>query len=254
LALQNKTVLITVKAYPNPSMKYVETVCCAGIDLATNQWIRLYPIPFRDLDESQKFKKYNIIRVKCYKSNDARIESYKVDSDSIEILDHIDTKKKWEQRKKLLLPTVSESFCKILCDASQNKSLGMFKPGDVTFSYSKSDLKNPDSRQAAYAQLSFFDKNKKAIEQIPFDFYYSFTCNNCSQCQGHKLLIIDWELGQSYRSWRYRYKSEKLLLEKIEERWHKNMCTSKYDTYFFVGNQRRFKNQFMVLGVFYPQK
>lgn len=60
---ETKRVLVTVKAYPNLSRKYGETVCVAGIDLDTNQWIRLYPIPFRDLDSDQKFKKYNIIEV-----------------------------------------------------------------------------------------------------------------------------------------------------------------------------------------------
>ena len=62
--LETKTILITVKAYPSPSRKYGETVCCAGIDIDTARWIRLYPIPFRDLDTSQKFKKYTIIRVR----------------------------------------------------------------------------------------------------------------------------------------------------------------------------------------------
>jgi len=72
-------------------------------------------------------------------------------------------------------------------------------------------------------------------------------------CPGHKLLIIDWELGQSYRSWRYRYKSEELLMQKIKEKWLGLMCGDNRDTYFFVGNQKRFKDQFMVLGVFYPK-
>ena len=32
-----KRVLITVKAYPNPSKKYGETVCCAGVDVNTTE-------------------------------------------------------------------------------------------------------------------------------------------------------------------------------------------------------------------------
>jgi len=67
LKLETKTVLITVKAYPNPSKKYGETVCCAGIDLQTNSWIRLYPVTYRDLEYSKRFKKYDIIKVKCAK-------------------------------------------------------------------------------------------------------------------------------------------------------------------------------------------
>jgi len=254
MKLETKTVLITVKAYPNPSKKHGETVCCAGIDMDTLQWIRLYPIPFRDLDQSQKFKKYNIIKVKCYKSTDKRIESYKVDSDTIEILDHLNSSKNWARRKELILPTASSSFCEILKKVPQNRSLGAFKPSNVSFTWKKSLIKDSKKREASYAQLSFFNNSKKVIEQIPFDFYYEFKCYGLPECPGHELLIIDWELGQSYRSWRHIYKTQQLLLEKIKERWFYRMCTNKYDTYFFVGNQRRFVNQFMVLGVFYPQK
>ena len=93
-APETKKVLITVKAYPNPSKKYVETVCCAGIDTDTLRWIRLYPIPFRDLDESQQFKKYTVIEARCWKAeDDHRLESYKVDCGSIKLLSHFDTKK-----------------------------------------------------------------------------------------------------------------------------------------------------------------
>ena len=254
MKLQTKTVLITIKAYPNPSKQHGETVCCAGIDMDTQRWIRLYPIPFRDLDQSQKFKKYNIIKVKCYKSTDKRVESYKVDSETIEILDFVNTNKNWAHRKKLVLPTVSSSYCEILENTIQNRSLGVFKPSNVSFTWKKSSIKDNAKREAPYAQLSFFDKSKKVIEQIPFSFYYEFKCSGLPECPGHELLIIDWELGQSYRSWRHLYKPQELLLEKIKERWFYHMCTDKYDTYFFVGNQRRFVNQFMVLGVFYPKK
>jgi len=254
LKLETKTVLIAVKAYPNPSKKYGETSCCAGIDMDTQQWIRLYPIPFRDLEQSQKFKKYNIIKVKCYKSTDKRVESYRVDSDSIEILEHLNTNKNWARRKDILMPTVSSSFCEITKSVSLNKSLGMFKPCNISFTWKRSILKDTEKRKASYAQLSLFDKKKLEIEQIPFDFYYEFKCYGLPECPGHKLLIIDWELGQSYRSWRHIYKTEELLLEKIKEKWLTHMCTRKYDTYYFVGNQRRFVNQFMVLGVFYPKK
>lgn len=98
MALETKQVLITVKAYPNPSKKYVETVCCAGIDLETGRWIRLYPVPYRDLDASKQFKKYTIIKVRCRKaSDDTRVESHKIDSDSIEIVQWLDTKDNWRQ-------------------------------------------------------------------------------------------------------------------------------------------------------------
>lgn len=250
-----KHVLITVKAYPNPSKKYGETVCCAGIDVDTRQWIRLYPIPFRDLDNSQKFKKYTIISVRCWKApDDQRVESYKIDMDSIELLSHLDTKQNWKKRKEIVLQTVSPSFCSILANAEKDKSLGVFKPRDIDFSWKKATLESEAKREACYAQLSFFDTNKKMIEQIPFDFYYHFKCHGQPDCPGHQLPIIDWEIGQAYRDWRYKYSPQYLLLQKIKQRWLDLICSEKNDIYFYVGNMKRFHDNFMVLGVFYPQK
>lgn len=257
MQIEKKQVLITVKTYPNPSKKYSETVCCAGIDIDTGQWIRLYPVPFRDLDRSKKFKKYNIIEVGCWKSaGDPRIESYKVDCDSILIVRQIDTGKgrQWKERKTIVLPTVSSSFCSILCDAGHNKSLGMFKARDIVFSWRKSSPKDQAKKKAHYAQLSFLDRQKEPIEDIPFDFHYGFKCNGSPDCPGHTLPIRDWELFQSYRDWRQQYDTQSLLLDKIKERWQTRMCAQKNDVYFYVGNILHLPYQFMVLGVFYPPK
>ncbi len=42
--------LVLVKALPQPSETYGETVCVAGVTLDRN-WRRLYPVRFRQLDE-----------------------------------------------------------------------------------------------------------------------------------------------------------------------------------------------------------
>ena len=249
-----KRVLITVKAPPTPSKNYQETNCCAGIDLDSGKWIRLYPIPFRLLGSDQQFPKYSIIKVKCQRPiRDKRIESYKADQDSIEILSHLDTKNRWSERKKIILPTVSSSFCKILEDIKIKKSLGVFKPTDISFYFKKTVSKSKVEHQMVYNQHRLFDRKLKPIEQIPFAFYYKFKCFNQPNCLGHDLKIHDWEITQSFRSWRHRYKDQEELLEKIKERWL-DMCSSKKDAYFFVGNMWKHPKRFMVLGVFYPQK
>lgn len=257
MIFEAKQILVTVKTYPNPSTKYGETVCVAGIDLETDQWIRLYPIPYRDLADDKKFPKYAAIEVKAAKaSTDKRPESYKVDADSIRRLDFYDTKKdkKWDRRKAVLMSTASPSFCDILSKSeSDDKSLGMFKPKNVQFSYEKIKPKDFKEHELYYAQLNFYNKIKKALETIPFIFRYSFSCYGTSDCPGHTLAIIDWEIVQSYRSWRWKYRDESVLLEKIKERWL-DMCSDKKDTYFFVGNMKRLRDIFMILGVFYPPK
>ncbi len=51
-----KRILITVKTYPCQSKKYGELVCTAGIDERGN-WMRLYPIQFRNLKTAHRYKK-----------------------------------------------------------------------------------------------------------------------------------------------------------------------------------------------------
>jgi hypothetical protein len=194
-------------------------VCCAGVDLSNSQLVRLYPIPFRDLDNESKFKKYSIIEVDCFFPNDdRRPESLRVNSDSIKVITTLDTDKgTWKKRKDIVLKVPITSMCQIYKDTEEKDlSLGIIKPENVTFERSKQSLSDQQSREACYAQLSFFNKRKNAIEEIPYNFYYNFKCGLVDNCLGHKLSIIDWEIGQAFRNWRDRYPDEEELLEKIK--------------------------------------
>lgn len=107
-------ILITVKTYPIPSAKYDELVCTAGVK-ENGDFIRLYPINFRDLPYSQQYKKYQWIEIEAEKhtGRDNRKESYRpIDSTLRIVSDIISTKadKHWTERAKVVL---------------QNKSLSM---------------------------------------------------------------------------------------------------------------------------------
>lgn len=254
-----RRILVTVKAYPNLSRKYRETVCVAGIDLHSKQWVRLYPIPFRDLDNDKRFKKYNIIEVKVVKArNDHRPESYRADRSTIKVVGSVDyrpNKVNWSERKKIVLPTVSKSMCEILfLSQREDKSLGVFKPRNVSFSWEKVSAEDKKKRESYYVQQDFLEKKKDPLEEIPYVFRYSFFCASEKSCQGHTYAIIDWEIAQSFRSWRRRYRTTEELLEMIEKKWIATICAPGRDTYFYVGNQLRFRNSFMILGAFYPPK
>ena len=56
--MEKQRVLITVKTYPTLSRKYGETVCTAGVR-EDGTWVRIYPVPFRRLNEEQQYKKYD---------------------------------------------------------------------------------------------------------------------------------------------------------------------------------------------------
>ncbi len=51
-------ILVTVKTYPTLSRKYGETVCTAGLR-EDGSWVRIYPVPFRRLDEQQQYSKFD---------------------------------------------------------------------------------------------------------------------------------------------------------------------------------------------------
>ena len=57
-------ILILAKTYPSPSAQFVETSCVAGID-QSGAMRRLFPVPFRMVEDGQQFKKWQVRRRRC---------------------------------------------------------------------------------------------------------------------------------------------------------------------------------------------
>ena len=95
-------VVVTVKAYPSVSVKYGESVCVAGIrtDTEAPQWVRLYPVEYRDLPVDRRVAKYEEIALQVSPSSDTRPESLRPDTTTIEVQRKITTGKdrKWSER------------------------------------------------------------------------------------------------------------------------------------------------------------
>lgn len=103
--------MMIVKTYPSPSKKYGELTCTAGIRLRDNEWIRIYPYPFRLLDNDYRFKKYDILELPLEKSwGDPRPDSYRlVDPTQVGCVGHLEADKYWEARMQYIRPTVIPS-------------------------------------------------------------------------------------------------------------------------------------------------
>jgi hypothetical protein len=246
-------VLVTVKAYPNPSKKYIETSCMAGIT-RNQQWIRLYPIPYRTLAIDRRFEKYTWVRVRAIKAaDDHRPESYKVDLDSIEPLEKIDTEEEWAERRRLLVPLKDASMCELRqTQPETNRSLGFVCPRRITaFEIKGTSPQWTREQLAILSQQNFLTPTpRQPLEKIPYDFFYHFECE-AESCTGHKMKIVDWELHQSYRNWQDKYGSEweSRLREKYED-W----VVNKRDLHFFVGTMLRHPQTWIIVGLFYPPK
>ena len=108
-----KRALITVRTYPTSSAKSVEASCTAGVT-DKSEWICLFPIPYRLMEEARRFKKWHWIDAGIFKApNASRPESFKLNPDSIVIRDGVDTRDGWRERRKLMEPLRHSSMCRI---------------------------------------------------------------------------------------------------------------------------------------------
>ena len=249
--------LVAVKAYPVLSKRFGEVACVAGIRTDTDQpeWIRIFPVPFRDLELSKKFKKYDVISLKATRpTDDTRPESYRPDVGSLEVLRNLPTTGGWKKRWPYVEPLLVESMCQIQrIQAKDKTSLGAFRPSDVSDVEIIPGVEEWDEKKnAILAQPSLFNPYKRELEKIPFTFRYVYRCSD-AKCKGHAQSIIDWEISEAFRDWRAKYGRDGAL-EQIRHKWLEQLCAPSKDTIFFVGNQHLRPEQFLVLGVFWPPK
>lgn len=226
--------LIIAKTCPCKSKKYGELVCTVGIT-TNNEMVRLYPIPFRKLDKSSKYSKYQFIYINITKDlSDPRKESFKIQS-PIKLLEKIDTSHNWLNRKKIILSNreIFNEKNKLLeqsHDIHNGISLAIFKP----------------------CKINSFIIKKTNNENNPYKFYYNFSDINDKKSQ---LQIIDWEIFALTHKLITKYKDFNIIKDKLRKTYYDFMKTR--DIYLFLGTNRKWhirksKNPFMIIGIFYP--
>lgn len=252
--------LITVKTYPIPSEKYDELVCTAGVTEA-GDFVRLYPINFRDLPYRSQYTKYQWIEVsaKQHSGRDTRKESLRPDASTLRILgEPLSTVKNWSARAEYVLKKQAASM-EDLADrqASDRTSLGIFRPKAIF------DLEiSPDAPEwkpsflSALKQAKIWDNatSREPPRKVPFKFHYRFSCND-ARCKGkHRMMIEDWEVGALF--WRLVDKgaTQQEAAEKVRAKFLDEICSPKNDTHFYVGTILAHPKNWVVIGLFYPQK
>jgi hypothetical protein len=257
--MERRKILIATKTYPSISKKYRETVCTAGILLDDNEkpleWIRIYPIRFRDLESDRRYKKWSIISAEIERNHkDFRAESYRINDVSINVVREIGTQNNWEERKSFVLPFKFNSIADI---QAQGKSLGIIKPESIEKYFDKKTEREWSSEQKAIQdQGDLFEPSKELVEKIPYQFGYTFIGMDDKK---HSYTISDWEISQLYRNCRNRSKATSLegreneALSKVRQKLEHEFL-SKKDLYFIVGNLKNHCKVFMIIGLFFPQK
>ena len=254
-------VLITVKTYPIPSSKYDELVCTAGVT-EEGEFVRLYPINFRDLPFSQQYRKYQWIEVsaKRHGTRDVRKESYRPDCDSIRVVGPPlkSNPGNWRERAQYALRTKASSLEELQeKNRRDGTSLGVFRPRkvrDLVISPDASEWK--PSFLAALQQARLWETRsvtREAPRKVPFKFHYLFDCDD-SRCNGHRMMIEDWEVGALF--WRLVDRGESLeaASEAVRAKFLHELCGDDKDTHFFVGTVLTHPRSWVVIGVFYPKR
>jgi hypothetical protein len=251
---EKKTALIVVRTYPTPAKRGIEVSCTAAIT-EQGQWLRLFPIPYRLLDEDKRFRKYQWIEVAVTKAKDFRPESYRIHEDSIKILSEpLSSAHEWKARKERVSPLMAHCMCCLQRERDEkgHPTLGIFHPKTI-----KRLIIEPDNspwtptQLAALRQGHLFQKGPTVeLEKIPYNFKYEFYCDDDS-CTGHTMKCTDWEISESWRKWSREYGDR--WEGKFRQRYETDMI-EKHDTHFYVGTIHQHPNAWIIVGLFYPPK
>jgi hypothetical protein len=237
---QECRVIILVKALPQPSKTYGETVCCAGVT-RQGEWKRLYPVRFRHLGGQANFKRWDWVSFRySLPIRDSRSESCHVHEESVKIVGKFPRSERAAFLNPLTLPSIKVA-------AERGQSLALIRPRNTRFRYRrKSPSEIAEERQAfekAARQMSFFDKALAALDPCPYEFRFTFEDGS-----RHDFQNGDWEAYAMYYKGRRRGgMSEKEVLDWMDETF--NVQYPRAGMLFAVGNQAKRPHVWQLLGV-----
>ena len=262
--MEKQRILITVKTYPTLSRKYGETVCTAGVR-EDGSWVRIYPVPFRRLNEEEQYKKFDWVECRLVRSrSDPRPESFRpVDEAELQPVGHIDTTDNWRERRRILLETarVYDRLDELIAGAKSNQiSLAVFKPTRIVdFVWEPEDgewdPKKLEEMREATNQLALFSegawrKTFEVIPKLPYSFSYRF---EDAVGKESELQVLDWEAGALYwNCLRSADGEERRALAKVRQKYLDEFLTK--NLHFFLGTTQQYHfvgpNPWVIIGVF----
>ncbi len=235
------------------------------------RWIRIYPVPFRKLDYSLQFKKYDWIEIDLKKNeSDFRPESFRpVNLKTIKTFGHIPTDgDAWLERRKYVLTNVYTNLDKLIAEAKDRKiitSIATFKPTEIlNFKYepiaAEWELNKLKKLESMNAQGTLFDneyendiENFEVVDKLPYKFTFEFKddANKTS-----KLMIEDWETGMLYWNSLKRHEGDEMkACQDVKKKYYDEFAKTK-DYYLFLGTTKlhhyNSKNPFVIIGDFRP--
>lgn len=262
--MAKERILVAVKTYPTLSLIHGETVCTGGVR-QDGSWVRIYPVPFRRLEEEQQYRKFDWIECDLIRSRkDRRPETYHpADPKQLRRVGHVGTGHNWRERRRLLLQTAKVyTSLKLLIDGAKANtlSLAVFKPTTITRFVWEGEEREWDQTKVAKArnatrQEELFSEETwrrtfNLLPKLPYSFSYEF---EDAEGRASKLQILDWEIGALFGKCLHRHGGdETTALEKVRMKYVDQFL--KTDIHFFLGTTLQFHfrapNPWVIIGVF----
>lgn len=250
-------ILITVKTYPVLT-GHGEAACIAGLQRRADGslgWGRLFPVPFRELEDTAKFRMWQWVTVQAHRTTkDIRPETWVPDADTIVPGEQIDTDRgTWRRRMDVLEPLLVESMCEVQeRQAADGTSLGGFTldPAKVLDIYAEPNDEWSPKTKARSQQTSLFHPDLPPLEWVPWRFKIRYRCG--PDCSGHNQGAYDWGLMELYRKQR-RTKGDVGARDDAVEKL-RTIVSEANDPVLFVGSQHRWMDRFLVIGWAHPRR
>jgi hypothetical protein len=213
----------------------------------------MYPVNFRSLAEYGQFKKWQFVEASwAVSADDSRPESRKIFQDTIRAGRWLSAGKGWTERRRWIDPLLDQSIESLREEHLRTgKSLGVIRPKTIkrfiVQPTSPWDTESKDSLMQLSLDWTSSTKPTIDLQILPFDFSYEFECDD-SACQGHRMEVFDWELGQAYRNFRRQYGPrgwEAALRRKYETE------LPSRDLHFLLGTHHRWGN-WLIVGLVAP--
>lgn len=243
-----RTIRILVKAFPQPSTKHEETVCCAGVTEDTGELLRLFPIRYRRLDKTDQFDRFDQVEMTITKASDPRPESFKVDEGSIHVTSKGNTLDD-AAKVRLWAPHIAPSL-RILMDENKNtnRSLGIIKPDPeslrfVTKTATENNEEDQEVANLVFEQASLLEGPLKPLGKPKFSFAYHYTCAG----HPHKHQIHDWEVQAAFIHYKRRYRTEDEALKMMQQEYGQNI--PQHNLHFIMGTMASHPRTFIVIGL-----
>lgn len=234
-------ILITVRTYPVFSQKHLETVCTGGINDA-GEWRRLYPVPFRYLEPEKQYKTFDVLDVEVQPGKDTRPESRVPVITSLRVVSNISD---WTHRRNWIEKT---AFTSLEAMVVAGKSLAPVRVREVLEFIAEPDTAEWTAAQSEKLRQGDLFIERKPLEKIPFYFRFRWIDGAGKEYNSH---VIAWEFGETWRKYRAKYEKP---IDVMRAKWMNDLCSSRRDLLFFMGNNNRFREQFYLCGIFGPPK